>query len=179
MKRQNNSIRVEKAVKKLIPVHFLLNRYAITLFNVVLGAILVLAFWDLFNLLLGNCEETDCMEKIMDGVGAIVVSYGIVLEERESIMQIFGYYPKNKYQSEILTDQICFDAGIILLVLGLLIEVITQFQQIPNTIINTEGREPIIFSTGLVLLFITILHFLVFCYKLLTLKHQQASSNAK
>jgi uncharacterized membrane protein len=174
--QEDQAIKIEELVKKIIPVHFLLNRYAVTIFNLTVVIILSLSLWDLGKLLLEDSQEVEDMQKIMDGVGAFVVSYGIVLEERESIMQIFGYYPKNKYRKEILTDQICFDAGIILLVLGLLIEVIAQFVQIPNTIINTDGRENVIFFIGGILVLVTVLHFLVFCYKLLTLKHKQTSS---
>ncbi|MEG6586631.1 hypothetical protein [Dendrosporobacter sp. 1207_IL3150] len=178
MNQQDNSVKIEKAVKKLIPVHFLLNRYAVTLFNLAVMTILGLALWDLVQLLLENSKEVEDLEKIMDGSGSIIVAYGIVLEERESIMQIFGYYPKNKYPNEILTDEICYDAGIILLVLGLIIEVVAQFEQIPNTIIDTKGHEPIVFGIGAIFLFITLMHFLVFCYKLITLKHQPTTNQS-
>ena len=177
-RKHTGSVMIENLFKKLIPVHFLLNRYAVTLFNVAVVIILSLSLWDIGKILIDNSSETEEIQKVMDGVGAFIVSYGIVLEEREGIMQIFGYYPLHKYKKEVLTDQICYEGGIILLVIGLLVEVIAQFVQIPNTVVDTEGREQILYSIGAILMIITILHFLVFCYKLLTLKHKQPSEES-
>lgn len=172
--------KAEYLSKKLIPAYFLLNRYSVTFFNLLLMALLVLALKDLTKLLLTNKKEVEEMLKIVGGTGSIMVTYGIVLEERESLMHIFKCYPKHESQNQKLTDQICSDAGILLLVIGLIIEVLVQVIEIPNSVLNTKGHESIIFGIGGLLLVIALIHFTIFCYKLITLKHKlrnQGSSN--
>ena len=172
-KTQQDATKAESISKKLIPAYFLLNRYTVTVFNLMLMLLLGLALKDLVTMLLSSKQEVEEMLKIVGGTGTIIVTYGIVLEERESLMHIFGCYPKHKTPRQALTDQICSDGGILLLVIGLLVEVLVQLIEIPDSIVDTEGHEQIVFMVGGFLLTVTLLHFAVFCYKLLTLKHKQ------
>ena len=164
--------KAEHLGKKLIPAYFLLNRYTVTIFNLGLMFLLVLALKDLTKLLMTSKKEVEEMLKIVGGMGTIIVTYGIVLEERESLMHIFRCYPKHESLKQRMTDQICSDAGILLLVIGLMVEVLVQVIEIPDTILDTKGHESIIFGIGGLLLLITLIHFAIFCYKLITLKHK-------
>lgn len=170
--KQTDGNMAENISKKLIPAYFLLNRYTVTIFNLLLMVLLVLALKDLIELLMTEKQAVEEMLKVVGGTGTIMVTYGIVLEEREALMHIFGCYPKHKTPNQCLTDNICSDAGILLLVIGLLVEVLTEIVEIPDAIVNTKGHESVIFAAGGFLLVITLLHFVIFCYKLLTLKHK-------
>jgi uncharacterized membrane protein len=167
---QPESGQIDTIANKFIPAYLLLNRYTLALFNLLLVTIIVFALWDLVKLLLSTEKDMEEMVTIMSGIGAIMVSYGIVLEERESLMQIFKCYPKYQNEKEAAVDEIAHDGGIVLLVLGLFVEITAQFVEIPDRIINTDGLETVIFVIGCILLAITILHFVNFCYKLLTAK---------
>lgn len=163
---------------KIMAAYLLLNRYTLTLFNLLVIFMLGIALYDLGKTLLGDMKEIDEMSKVMCGTGSTIVSYGIVLEERKSLMRIFECYPYYKNQKESAVDDICNDGGIVLLVIGLFIEVTQQFVEIPNDVINTEGKESIIFTIGCILLIITILHLLRFCYRLIRLESPQSEQSS-
>lgn len=153
-------------------MYYLLNRYTVTVLNLLLMALLVLSLKDLIEFLMNEKQKVEEMLKIVGGMGTIMLTYGIVLEEREALMHIFDCYPEHKTPNQSITDSICRDAGTLLLVVGLLMEVDVVIAEIPNSILNTKGHENIIVAVGGFLLVITLLHFVIFCYKLLTLRYK-------
>lgn len=170
MSTLNHSGKDSKMNFKMKVSYLMLNRYTLTLFNLLLVGLLSLGVWDLGKSLLGNMKEVDDMSKVMCGTGSTIVSYGIVLEERKSLMSIFQCYPALKSKKETMVDSICSDDGIVLMVIGLFIEVTQQLIEIPNDVVNTKGKESIIFAVGFCLLIITIFHLIRFCYHLIQLK---------
>lgn len=163
---------------KIVAAYLFLNRYTLTLFNLLVIFMLGIALWDIVGTLMGDMKEVDEISKVTCGMGATIVSYGIVLEERQSLMRIFQCYPYYKNPTETAVDNICTDGGIVLLVIGLFVEVIQQLVEIPNDVIDTDGHEGLIFTIGCVLIVITILHLLSFCYRLIKLKSPQSEQNS-
>ncbi|MPN17740.1 hypothetical protein SDC9_165095 [bioreactor metagenome] len=139
---------------------------------------LSMGVWDVGKSLLGDMKNVDDLSKVMCGTGSTIVSYGIVLEERSSLMNIFRCYPYYQNKQETTVDHICNDYGIVLLVIGLFMEIIQQFFEIPNDVIDTEGREPYLFGVGFVLMILTILHLLRFSYSLIKLKNPVSQQNS-
>lgn len=162
---------------KIMAAYLFLNRYSLTIFNLLVIVMLGIALWDLGSALLGDMKEVDDMSKVTCGMGATIVSYGIVLEERKSLMRIFQCYPYYKTPQETTVDDICNDDGIVLLVIGLFVEVTQQLVEIPNDVIDTEGHEGVLFSIGCVLIIITILHMFRFCYRLIKLESPQSDQS--
>lgn len=178
MDEEQTAQNLEQAVKKLFPGYIFLNRYTLTLFNLLVVFITAASLWDIMQLLQTGTKEAEDMLTLLGGVGTIIVTYGIVLEERGSLMEICGCYPSHKCDEETAIDQICHDGGIVLLVIGLFLEMAVQFIHIPNRVINTTEIELGIYYFGCVLLALTILHFLNFCYKLLTIKPQGGKASS-
>jgi len=103
--------------------------------------------------------------ELWEGYGTIILSFGIVLEERHSLKKIIGIP-----SPEGAVDEICHDYGVIFVVLGMLIELLAWLIKIPNEVLNTENIEAFfIHSAALLAVFVVLLQF-VFQYRLLAAK---------
>jgi hypothetical protein len=103
------------------------------------------------------------LDDICDANGTILIAYGVVLEERESIMRILGVCAGN---IDCKIDGLCHDLGVELLVIGLFMEVVVQLIKIPNTIVNTDGIEWLLFIFGSVFAVTSACLIVVNCFKL-------------
>ena len=105
----------------------------------------------------------------------ILISWGVALEERHKLREVFGLEPEESKEEtdfhdpyEEALDENCHRYGLGLLLLGLFAEVGEECVKIPDRIINTDGieSEVLIFS-GLLLflggvLMIRQIYFLLF-----------------
>lgn len=158
--------------------YLLLNRYTLIISNLLAIVFLGIGVWDVGESLLGDMKNVDDLSKVMCGTGSTIVSYGIVLEERSSLMNIFRCYPYYQNKKESVVDHNCNDYGIVLLVIGLFLEITQQFFEIPNDVIDTDGHEPYLFGVGCILMVITILHLMRFSYSLIKLKNPVSQQNS-
>jgi len=88
---------------------------------------------------------------IIEGLGIIMIAWGVALEERHKIREIFHLLPKKRseisYQNAVDENCHCFGLGFLLL--GLFAEVGAECVSVPDRIINTSGLDDaILFISG-------------------------------
>jgi len=74
---------------------------------------------------------------------------GVALEERETLMKFLKLYPEGLTPFQELVDHHCHGFGLILLLLGLLVEVVVYIVKMPN--IPTIAYDPALLLAGTVL----------------------------
>lgn len=147
-------------------VYFFLHRYGMILFNSLVLIILALSLFDMAGMILDPANDADEMERALEGMAAIFVAYGVLLEERESLLKIFRFYPRFASEEESRTDHVSHTYGVLFLVIGLLVEVATGLVKIPDRIFNTVTLETSLFAVGTVLLIAGGYYTAGFCRKL-------------
>ena len=98
-----------------------------------------------------NHDET---ADIIEGLGIIMIAWGVALEERYKLREVFHLLPKKRseisYQNAV--DENCHCFGLGLLLLGLFAEVGAECVSVPDRIINTSGmNDAILFVSGIFL----------------------------
>ena len=91
---------------------------------------------------------------IIEGLGIIMIAWGVALEERYKIREIFHLLPKKRseisYQNAV--DENCHRFGLGFLLLGLFAEVGAECVSVPDRIINTSGLDDaVLFASGMLL----------------------------
>jgi len=79
-------------------------------------------------------------EEILEGLGTILVALGVALEERETLMKFLGLYPEGLTPMQAHVDHHCHGYGLILLLVGLLVEVVVYVIRMPN--LDTVDFDP-------------------------------------
>ncbi|MDR7866410.1 MAG: hypothetical protein RIN56_06280 [Sporomusaceae bacterium] len=175
---QIDSVKVRPASEQRPIMRIFLNRYGILLFNLLLLAILVSSIIDMAGMLLDPRDDFEALELTIEGLATIFIAYGVVLEERESLLKIFRYYPRFMSEQETRIDHICHDYGVLFLVIGLLAEVAVQLVKIPDRIFNTAKLEEILFGLGMALLIAGGYYTVSFCWKLATSCRKQSNCDS-
>jgi len=142
-----------------------LGRWTIALLNILIIFVVVSSL----SHVIGNLRSADLVkpdtppyEETIDiilGMGVILISYGVALEERTSLREIFGLRKEVDDDKEMALDQLCHYAGVGQLLLGLFSEIGVECVRIPNDVINTESIEHIVlgFSVALILIAMVLL----------------------
>jgi hypothetical protein len=89
----------------------------------------------------GDTLDLQALEKIIEGLAVLTISYGVALECRKDLQEIFGLYPAFLTEKEKRIDQVCHDFGVGLLLFGLFMEIPNQAVKIPDFLVNTHGIE--------------------------------------
>ncbi len=136
----------------------LVHPWFIALLNMGILAILISAVYDL---ILTHARPHHEAEEINSGIGVILIAWGVALEERHTLRQVFDLVPKEEGGgdshhhdgTEAALDENCHRYGLGLLLLGLFAEVGVECVRIPNRIINTDRieSEVLLFSTLLII----------------------------
>ena len=79
--------------------------------------------------------------ELWEGYGTIILGFGVALEERPSLMKIFGTQSGNDAYEGIFHDY-----GVIFVVMGVLIEILAWLVKIPNDVLNTENVEMVLMN---------------------------------
>jgi hypothetical protein len=119
------------------------------------------------RLLFNPTNDFDQIEGILDGISVIFVAYVVALEERDSLMKFFEIYPRYWNEVEEATDHFSHFYGLCILLLGLFMEVSVEVVKIPNSILNTEGIEGVVFGVGFLFLILASVLLLRVSYVLL------------
>ena len=91
------------------------------------------------------------MEEIIAGLAAILVAFGVALEEREALLKFVGLYPEGLTPQQARMDHHCHGHGLALLLLGLFSEVAVYLIRMPD--INTVSIDPALIMLGALLNF--------------------------
>jgi hypothetical protein len=107
--------------------------------------------WDILEDIRAIDQHQHAMEEILEGLGTILVAYGVALEERETLLKFLGVYPQAYTPQQARIDHHCHGYGLSLLLLGLFAEVSVYLIRMPD--INTVDFDPalIVFATFLCL----------------------------
>jgi hypothetical protein len=89
----------------------------------------------------GHLEEP---MDILEGVGVILIGWGVAIEERPSLRVMFGLAGVGDASFEAGVDLLCHSSGIGLLIFGLFSEIAVAAVRLPNHIVPTEGFDDVV-----------------------------------
>ena len=148
---------------RIMLARILLSRWSIVAFNVLTAMPLTLSLFEIGSLLwgtgLGRHESIAEAGHIAEGMGVVLIGWGVVLEERPGVSHLLGGLPSEDADYETALDAVCHQSGLGFLVLGLLAEILIQCVEVPDHIINTDGIERVVMtgSAGILLLGLALL----------------------
>jgi len=149
------SMRVQTALRSML-AKLLLNRWSIVVFNALIALPLTLALVEVASLLWGTGFRTHATiheaGHLIEGMGVILIGWGVVLEERHGVSHLLGGLPSEDPEHEAAIDALCHHGGLALLVLGLVAEILVQCVEVPDHIINTDRIERVVLTGGAVFL---------------------------
>jgi hypothetical protein len=93
------------------------------------------------DLIHGGLDEP--METL-EGVGVVLIGWGVAIEERPSLRKIFHLEDGPNEALEKGIDELCHSSGIGLLIFGLFAEIAVTAVRLPNHIVPTEGFDPVV-----------------------------------
>lgn len=131
-------------------------RVAIVVFNLAIMAIAIDILWDMLPLVLNAADDIDELERVSDGLGTILIAYGVLAEERESLMKFARLYPAMLSPMQERLDHLCHGYGMCFLVIGLFMEMGVQLVKIPDAILDTQGLEALIFGVNAFFIVLTL-----------------------
>jgi hypothetical protein len=124
------------------------SRYGIGVISLVIVFPMVITLHEVSKDLWKLPDLREPME-IVTGIGIIMIGWGVVLEERATLREIFGLLggPAEPWESAL--DHTCHNYGVGQLVLGLMAEICIEMIKIPNTIIYTGEVDDYLVAAGL------------------------------
>ena len=132
--------------KKIVIVLF--SRIGIIAMSLVLALLMLQGVWDVFDSI-NIIDQQHAMEEIIAGLAAILVAFGVALEEREALLKFVGLYPEGLTPQQARMDHHCHGHGLSLLILGLFSEVAVYLIRMPD--INTVDFDVALIALGAVL----------------------------
>lgn len=132
--------------KKIVIVLF--SRIGIIAMSLVLALLMLQGVWDVFDSI-NIIDQQHAMEEIIAGLAAILVAFGVALEERETLLKFVGLYPDGLTPQQGRMDHHCHGHGLSLLLLGLFSEVAVYLIRMPD--INTVDFDMVLIALGAVL----------------------------
>jgi len=96
-------------------------------------------------------EPLKTAEEVISGLGVILIGWGVALEERHKLREIFGLIGEREAREEAI-DEACHRFGLGLLLFGLFAEIMVEAVRIPDDIINTSGIEKSVLAAAVALL---------------------------
>ncbi len=147
-------------IYKLLKVFlsFLVKRYVLVavtlLIGLFFGFLVERLYFFIDNFINITEEDLEAMITSLNGIGGTLVAFGVVLEERGTLVSMSNYKEKS---FDPYINEISHHNGLGLLIIGLFIEIITLILDIPNEIIDSKGIEVYLFGLSLVLIVISLL----------------------
>jgi hypothetical protein len=126
----------------------LVHPWAIALANATIALILALGFVEMLR---SGLEPLHTAEEVVTGLGVILIGWGVALEERHKLREVFGLLGENEAREERI-DEICHRFGLGQLLFGLFAEIMVEAVRIPDAIINTSGIERSVLTAAAALL---------------------------
>ena len=125
------------------------SRYVIALISAVICVPMTITIFAVSRELWQRPDLHEPMD-IVTGIGIIMIGWGVVLEERFTLREIFGLTggPDEAFQAAL--DHTCHNYGVGQLVLGLMAEICIEMIKIPNNIIYTGEVDDFLVAGGLV-----------------------------
>ena len=125
----------------------LLSRFTIAFINLLICVPIVLAGLEVHRRMWTKADYT-VEEDIVEAIGVILIGWGVVLEERHALREIFGLHRMADERWQIGLDRNCAHFGVGQLVLGLFAEICVGAVRVPNNVINTAGIDEWVLLLG-------------------------------
>lgn len=135
--------------KKLIIMLF--NRNGIIIMSVLLALLMFQGFWDIVEDISHIEKQQHDMEEILSGLAAILVAYGVAMEERGTLLNFVGSYADGATPQQQRVDHHCHGYGLSLLLFGLFAEVAVYIIRMPD--LNTVDFDPALIVASALLSF--------------------------
>jgi len=132
-------------------INTLTSRQSIAAANILLALLMFQGVWDIGALWSQLDQYQHHMEEILEGLGTILVAFGVALEERETLMKLLGVYPEGLTPQQEQVDHHCHGYGLFLLLVGLFVEVSVYIIRMPD--LNTVDFDPGLIVAGTLLTF--------------------------
>jgi hypothetical protein len=140
---QSDGFRVARRFSILrLLFELLVHPWTIALVNAAILLVLVLGF---FYMLHTGMEPLHQTEEIISGLGVILIGWGVALEERMKLREIFGLIGDDEVREREI-DETCHRIGVGHLLFGLFSEIAVEAVRIPDEIINTSGIEKFVLA---------------------------------
>jgi len=150
---------------------FMLSRWTLIAANLAIGYVCLHASYDVLLMILDHGNHVTHVD-VMDGLGTILIGYGVASEEREALRELAGHPPRTNWYWEAAIDKHCHSQGLLLLVFGLLNEMCMACIHVPNHIIDERGIEH--YLLALASLFLLICVWVMALYSLRMLRQGKA-----
>lgn len=126
----------------------LTSRFTIGLLSLLICVPMAITLLEVSHALWRKPDLKEEME-IVTGIGIIMIGWGVLLEERRTLREIFGLLdgPDEAWQATI--DHACHNYGVGQLSIGLMAEICIELIKIPNTIIYTGEVDDYLVAAGL------------------------------
>ena len=128
----------------------LVHPWLVAALNIFIGAIMVLGF---LHMIKHGMEPQHDAEEIITGLGVILIAWGVALEERHKLREVFGLVAGHEPAEEAI-DESCHRYGVGQLLFGLFAEIGVEIVRIPDEVINTAGIEKPVLAAAAFLLVI-------------------------
>ncbi|KAF0096906.1 MAG: hypothetical protein FD144_5545 [Rhodospirillaceae bacterium] len=126
----------------------LLSRYTIGLISLLICIPMAITLTEIPKSLWSKPDIHEEMD-IVTGIGIIMIGWGVVLEERRTLREIFGLLGTNDEAWQTIVDHVCHNYGVGQLAIGLMAEICIELIKIPNTIIYTGEVDDYLVAAGL------------------------------
>lgn len=113
---------------------------------VLLALLMAQGVWDILEDIWAIDQHQHAMEEILEGLGTILVAFGVAAEERETLLKFLRVYPGGRTPAQARTDHHCHGYGLILLLVGLFVEVAVYLIRMPD--LPTLDFDPALIVLG-------------------------------
>jgi hypothetical protein len=134
---------------------FMLSRWTLIVVNLCISYVCIHAIYDVVQMILDQSDHVVQVD-VMDGLGTILIGYGVATEERHALRDMTGHLPRIDRAWEAAIDKHCHSQGLLLLVFGLLNEVCMACIHIPHHILDERGIEQHLLTLASVFLLICV-----------------------
>ncbi|WP_055074727.1 hypothetical protein [Pseudanabaena sp. 'Roaring Creek'] len=162
----------------LTPVlRLLTSRLFICSLNTCLIVVLTQIIKTAFPLLSNYHKNEEILHNIIFNSVEFFILFGVILEERDFMMEKIGLYPIFNNVKEDLTDEACHAYGFAILIVSSLIVIPVNAIAIHNDVIDTKGIAIDLYYLTFSLLFIQILVLVKFTFRLLKIQLNKVSTD--
>jgi hypothetical protein len=148
----------------------ILSRYFILIMNAFISYFIFKLLLEYSNPIPDNQSLYNEILEPFDGIGTILIGWGVALEERLTLRGIFYLINTKDSEQELWLDDICHRYGVGFLIFGLFSEILTACVRMPNSIIYTEGFNVITLRASEGLFGFSLLLLILFSWRLVSNK---------
>lgn len=114
------------------------SRLATMIIDLLVITLMVLSLYEMLREFVA-VPAGDAAKEIIGGISVIMIGWGVALEERASVRDVFGIRGDSDEAWQEQIDRASHGVGVMLLLTGLFAEIFLQLVHIPKSVISTES----------------------------------------